>query len=125
MPLILPGNSLMLLACSGDFEFTWRLVASHGKLTSVTESWSVVMQVEISGDQTKLINELIASGRFSSAEQVIEEALLSLTTQQREYNETVANIETSLADERAGQVNSISDIADRLRRELNIARPSS
>ena len=83
------------------------------------------MQVEISGDQTKLINELIASGRFSSAEQVIEEALLSLTTQQREYNETVADIQTSLTDERAGQVNSISDIADRLRRELNIARPSS
>lgn len=82
------------------------------------------MQVELSGDQSSLIKSLIASGRYASAEQVIEEALQSLTAQEAEFEAAVADVHASLDDERAGRVSSIRDAADRIRNDHGLARPS-
>jgi putative addiction module CopG family antidote len=82
------------------------------------------MQVDLSADQSILIKSLIASGRYSTAEQVIAKALESLTAQEAEFEAAIADVNASLDDERAGRLASIHDVAARIRTEHGLARPS-
>ena len=82
------------------------------------------MQVELSGDQSNLVKALMASGRFNSAEEVIEKALVSLNAQEVEYDETVGDVKASLEDENAGRVGSIHAAADRIREHNGLSRLS-
>lgn len=82
------------------------------------------MQFELSGEQSKIVEALMASGRFGSPEEVIGKALASLSSQEQEYHATVTDIEASLEDERAGRISSIHEVAGRIRQQHGFTSPS-
>jgi len=59
------------------------------------------MHIELSPTHNDMINSLIESGRFASAEEVVEKALASLQAQESEYEAAVADVKASLEDEQA------------------------
>jgi len=82
------------------------------------------MHIELSPTHNDMINSLIESGRFASAEEVFEKALASLQAQESEYEAAVVDVKASLEDEQAGRLRPIGTIADSIREQHGISRPS-
>lgn len=82
------------------------------------------MQFELSPENSKLIDGLIASGRFESPEEVIEKALSTLRAQESEFHQTVADVEASLDDEKDGRLSTIQEAAERIRKQNGFTRMS-
>lgn len=82
------------------------------------------MQFELSDEQNKIINGLIATGRFGTPEEVIERALTALNAQESEFQQAIADVEESLVDEKAGRVSPIQEAAERIRKQQGLNRVS-
>ncbi len=80
------------------------------------------MQINVSEKDQELVEKLLASGKFKSSQEVVSKGLQSLTMLEEEYNATVADVQESLEDVKAGRVHSITDV-DRTLREKHGFKP--
>lgn len=74
------------------------------------------MQRTLSNEVQNLIERRLATGRYSSEDELLKLALLSLD----DYDECVAAIQAGMDDEAAGRIISLQDSVDEIRRELGL-----
>lgn len=72
------------------------------------------MNVDLGSDLEQRIQERMATGKYSSAEDVIRKALDSLANR----DQLIADIEASLEDEQRGDVLPLKELDRRMREEL-------
>ena len=76
------------------------------------------MVLDVSNAVDKMLKRHMASGRYSSQNDLLLRALDKLA----EYDETVADIQSGIEDETAGRVTALREVDEAMRRKYGIAR---
>jgi len=87
-----------------------------------TKKLPSTLNVSLGPRYRKLTDDLVASGRYGSASEVIRAAMRLLEADERETRETVAGIRRGLADVAAGRVRPVAEVLARMRREIEKRR---
>ncbi len=66
----------------------------------------------------QLVKEHMASGHYASEDDVLLDALRSLS----DYKQTIADVQEGMEDERAGRVQTLQEVDAELRSEFNIPK---
>jgi Arc/MetJ-type ribon-helix-helix transcriptional regulator len=75
------------------------------------------MSYEFPNDIQQMIDLQMATGRYVSQDQLLFEALRTLS----DYDQAVADIQEGMEDERAGRLRPIAEVDADIRRELGFA----
>lgn len=80
------------------------------------------MTITLSPEIEKLINESVQSGRYESASEVLEEALLALKEREdSDYREAVEGIRRGLEDIEAGRIQPLAEAFADIRRRHDVS----
>jgi Arc/MetJ-type ribon-helix-helix transcriptional regulator len=78
------------------------------------------MSLQLSPELEETIREEMASGKYASEEQLLQEALLAL----REQREDIAAIQAGIDDWQAGRTRPFAEVAEEIRQEFGWNSPS-